>query len=187
MPSRRARGNGCPTETSNYYACFWRQFSGILVKKKNIALVFFVTILHDSESCTLGKPVYFPSLKMVMNPDLVYSSWIAQFESGEEAANVMPMATVNLLLEAVWLCWPLFTPLETLEVHIDEILQAVATSYLHSLALTFIPQDDYTHPYCWAIPQQCLTRMVTSMRMCGRLRARNDFSTCYWGFLLLNK
>lgn len=49
----------------------------------------------------LGKPVYFPSLKMVMNPDLVYSSWIAQFESGEEAANVMPMATVNLFLEAV--------------------------------------------------------------------------------------
>lgn len=100
MPARRARGNGCPTETSNYYACFWWQFSGILVKK-NIALVFFVTILHDSESCTLGKPVYFPSLKMVMNPDLVYSSWSAQFESGEEAANVMPMATVNLFLEAV--------------------------------------------------------------------------------------
>lgn len=186
MPARRARGNGCPTENSNYYACFWWQFSGILVKK-NIALVFFVTILHDSESCTLGKPVYFPSLKMVMNPDLVYSSWIAQFESGEEAANVMPMATVNLFLEAVWLCWALFTPLEALEVHIDEILQPVATSYLHSLALTFIPQDDYTHPYCWAIPQQCLTRMVTSMRMCGRLWARNDFSTCYWGFLLLNK
>lgn len=155
----------------------WRHSS-----KKNIALFFFVTILHDSESCTLGKPVYFPSLKMVMNPDLVYSSWIAQFESGEEAANVMPMATVNLFLEAVWLCWALFTSLETMEVHIDEILQAVETSYHH-----IIPQDDYTHPYCCAIPQQCLTRMVTSMRRCGRLRARNDFSTCYWGFLLLNK
>lgn len=100
MPARRARENGCPTENSNYYAGFWWQFAGILVKK-NIALFFFVTILHDSESCTLGKPVYFPSLKMVMNPDLFYSSWIAQFESGEEAANVMPMATVNLFLEAV--------------------------------------------------------------------------------------